>query len=150
MTEKPEKPVRKHPDEEDTNTGSSRAFGQMPATEKPAEKHQTTASSDMEDRIVARLTEAFGRGQQQPGQPMQADAPPAPAFDSLSEEDQRLVTTLASVHPAGREVVISKREKIGTNLFFVQYTYAPSTGASRVVSALVYDDGEITQVFGGQ
>lgn len=114
--------------------------------EKPTKTEKSEDNSaDMEDRIVARLAEAFERGQ--PGQQV---ARVAPAFADRSEEDQRLVTALSGVHPSGRDVVIVFRDSVGTNLFFVEYSYAPATGASRAVFALVYDNGDRTHVFGGQ
>lgn len=117
----------------------------MPRTFGPMtpQAPQTPQANISEDRIVARILAALQQGQA----PQATPAVAAPV--SLSPEDQRLVSALASVHPSGKNVIILSRDQLGTNLFFVEYAFTNASGARQNISALVYDNGEKTKVFGG-
>jgi hypothetical protein len=106
--------------------GPERAFGPM----------REAAS---EDRIIARILAALGQPQA---------APTAQPVASMSVEDQRLVAALSSVHPAGRDVIISFREELASHLFFVEYSYQAAAGSRVTVCSLVFDNGERTHVWG--
>lgn len=113
----------------------SRQFGPM-VPPQPA-----TSPNISEDRIVARILAALG-------QSPQAAAPQSAAAAPLSPEDQRIVNALASVHPSGRDIVVISRE-VCPSLWFVQYSYTPAAGRRGDAVALVFDDGQVTHIFGG-
>jgi hypothetical protein len=105
---------------------------------------QPTTGNMQEDRLIARILAALGQPQQTAANTTGQSAVP------LSPEDQRLVNALAGVHSSGRNVTVVSREGVGTNLFFIEYTYSPATGTTQTVQALVYDNGTKTHVFGGR
>ena len=118
-----------------------RVYGPVAPTTPTATAPVVPPDTTLEDRIVARLAAMLG-------QSMPINVSPAPT--DLPPEDQRLISALAGVHPAGRDVRILSRDQVATNLFFVEYTFAPATGTLTTVQSLVYDNGERTHVFGGR
>jgi hypothetical protein len=94
---------------------------------------------------LQQIIQAAMSGQAGAGAGTASSAPAEP----LSEEDQRFVNALAAVHPAGRDLAVTRRESIGTNFELIMYSYTPATGMRRDGAALVYDDGDMIHVFTG-